>query len=92
MLVYGDGFEGLAQHAPFDGILITCGAPQIPQELLKQLAVNGKMVAPIGQDVQEMMVIQKINEHKNKITKEGAYMFVPMLSGTVNKASVDQSI
>jgi protein-L-isoaspartate(D-aspartate) O-methyltransferase len=91
LLVYGDGFEGLLQYAPFDGVLITCGAPQIPEELVKQLAVNGKMVAPIGQDVQEMMVIQKISEHKNKITKEGAYKFVPMLSGTVNKASVDQT-
>lgn len=85
LLVYGDGFEGLPQYAPFDGILITCGAPEIPEELIKQLALNGRMVAPIGRVLQEMMVIQKISEHENKITKEGAYKFVPMLSGKVDK-------
>ncbi len=85
LLVYGDGFEGLPHYAPFDGILITCGAPQIPDKLVKQLAINGKMVAPIGRIMQEMMVIQKIGEDKNKITKEGAYRFVPMLKGKVDK-------
>lgn len=85
LLVYGDGFEGLPKYAPFDGVLITCGAPQIPEKLVKQLAINGRMVAPIGRDMQEMTVIQKISEHKNKINKEGNYKFVPMLSGTVDK-------
>ena len=85
LLVYGDGFEGLPQYAPFDGILITCGAPEIPEELMKQLSINGKMVAPIGRNVQEMMVIQRISEYENKITKEGSYKFVPMLSGKVDK-------
>ena len=84
LLVYGDGFEGLPQHAPFDGILITCGAPEIPQELIKQLAINGKMVAPIGRGLQEMMVIQKISEQETKIRKEGTYRFVPMVSGKVD--------
>lgn len=84
-LVYGDGFEGLPQHAPYDGVLITCGVPKIPEKLLKQLAINGKMVAPIGKKLQEMMVIQKISENENKITKEGAYRFVPMLPGKVDK-------
>ncbi len=83
-LFHGDGFEGLPEHAPFDGILLTCGAPDIPKELIKQLALNGKMVAPIGSGLQEMMVIQKLNEQDNKITKEGAYRFVPMLSGKVD--------
>lgn len=85
LLVYGDGFEGLPQYAPFNGVLITCGAPEIPEELVKQLTINGKMVAPIGRDMQEMMVIEKLSETENKITKEGAYRFVPMLSGKVDK-------
>lgn len=85
LLVHGDGFEGLPQYAPFDGVLITCGAPKIPQKLIEQLIINGKMVAPIGKGVQEMMVIQKISEEKNQITKEGAYKFVPMLPGKVDK-------
>lgn len=89
LLVYGDGFEGLPQYAPFDGILITCGAPHIPEELIKQLAMMGKMVAPIGKVLQEMMVIQKISDQKKKITKEGAYRFVPMLSGKVDKTTID---
>ena len=85
LLFHGDGFEGLPQYAPFGGVLITCGAPDVPEELIKQLAINGKMVAPIGRGLQEMMVIQKINEKENKITKEGAYRFVPMLPGIVDK-------
>ena len=91
LLVYGDGFEGLPQYAPFDGVLITCGAPVIPEKLVKQLVLNGKMVAPIGRDMQEMMVIQKVSEHKNKITKEGFYKFVPMLPGTVDKNSLGEN-
>lgn len=83
-LIYGDGFKGLPEHAPFNGILLTCGAPEIPEELIKQLAINGRMVAPIGRGLQEMLVIEKINEHENRITKEGAYRFVPMLPGKVN--------
>ncbi len=82
-LIYGDGFRGLPDQAPFNGILLTCGAPEIPAELIKQLIINGKMVAPIGKGLQEMMVIEKINEYKNRITKKGAYRFVPMLPGKV---------
>ncbi len=84
LLVHGDGFEGLPQYAPFDGVLITCGAPDVPEELIKQLALNGKMVAPIGRNLQEMTVIQKISEEQHKISKEGAYKFVPMLPGKVD--------
>ena len=49
MFIYGDGYKGLPKFAPFDRILITCGAPSIPDELLKQLKIGGKMVAPIGE-------------------------------------------
>lgn len=83
-LIYGDGFKGLPDHAPFNGILLTCGAPEIPEELIKQLTINGRMVAPIGKGLQEMMVIEKLNEQENRITKEGAYRFVPMLPGKVD--------
>ena len=82
-LIYGDGFRGLPDQAPFNGILLTCGAPEIPAALIKQLIINGKMVAPIGKELQEMMVIEKINEYENRITKKGAYRFVPMLPGKV---------
>lgn len=85
LLVHGDGFEGLSQYAPYGGVLITCGAPDVPNELIKQLALNGKMVVPIGSQMQEMTVIQKIAENEHKVTKEGAYKFVPMLPGKVDK-------
>ena len=86
LLIHGDGFEGLPQYAPYDGVLITCGAPDVPEKLLKQLAVNGKMVAPIGIDLQEMTVIQKINDYEHNVSKEGAYKFVPMLPGKVDNS------
>lgn len=89
LLTHGDGFEGLPQYASYDGVLITCGAPDVPEELLKQLALNGKMVAPIGIDLQEMIVIQKISEFEQKVSKEGAYKFVPMLPGKIDK-SIDE--
>ena len=50
VLVHGDGFDGLLQFAPFDGILITCGAPEIPEKLLEQLAIGGRMVVPVGEN------------------------------------------
>ena len=85
LLFHGDGFEGLPKYAPYDGVLITCGAPEMPEELINQLAINGKMVAPIGRGLQEMTVIQKVSDKENKISKEGAYRFVPMLPGIVDK-------
>ena len=45
---YGDGYKGLIDDSPFDGILITAGSPNVPEELLKQLKVGGRMVVPIG--------------------------------------------
>src|ERR1700745_769931 len=60
---YGDGFEGLPSYAPFDKILITCGAPFIPPKLLEQLKPGGIMVAPVGTGgVQKIMRIIKYNE------------------------------
>lgn len=84
VLIYGDGFKGAPEYAPFNGILITCGAPEIPDDLIKQLVINGSMVAPIGKGLQEMMVVQKISDHENKISKKGTYRFVPMLPGKVD--------
>ena len=85
MFVYGDGYKGLPKFAPFDKIIITCGAPFVPDELLVQLKVGGKMVAPIGDgDVQLMHLIEKISETENKITTHGNFSFVPMLNDRDN--------
>ena len=82
---YGDGYKGLEKFAPFDRIIITCGAPQIPQSLIVQLKIGGRMVAPIGNgDIQIMHLIEKISETENKITTHGEFSFVPMLNDKQN--------
>ena len=79
---YGDGYLGLPTYAPFNKILITAGAPEIPMELLKQLKVGGVMVAPIGpKKEQDMLRITKIDNSKFKKENFGKFNFVPMLKG-----------
>lgn len=84
ILFHGDGFAGLPKFAPFDGILVTCGAPDIPKELLKQLAVGGKMVIPVGVDTQKMVVVKRISQEEYTKEEYGDFKFVPMLSGIVS--------
>ena len=82
---YGDGYKGLEQFAPFDKIIVTCGAPTIPEDPIKQLKVGGRMVAPIGKgDVQVMNLVEKISETETKITTHGEFSFVPMLNDKSN--------
>jgi len=80
---YGDGFKGLPMFAPFDKILVTAAAPEIPKTLMDQLTIGGKMVIPVNKgDFQEMMRITKLSETESKIEKFGDFRFVPMLKGT----------
>ena len=83
-LFYGDGFAGLIQFAPFDKIIITAAAPEIPISLVKQLKVNGKMVLPLKHEkgFEEMLLLIKTNENNEYIVeKHGKFKFVPMLKG-----------
>ena len=82
LLFFGDGFAGLPQFAPFKGILITCGAPEIPNSLLAQLAVGGRMVIPLGSGTQTMVTIDRLSEVEFSKSEHGDFKFVPMLSGT----------
>ena len=85
MFVYGDGYKGLPKFAPFDKIIITCGAPFIPEDLVAQLKVGGRMVAPIGDGyIQVMHLIEKISATETKITTHGEFSFVPMLNDKNN--------
>lgn len=85
MFIYGDGYKGLPKFAPFDRIIITCGAPRIPNKLIEQLKIGGRMVAPIGDgDIQVMHLIEKVSESETKITKHGKFSFVPMLDDRNN--------
>lgn len=78
---YGDGYKGLPNFAPFDRIIITCGAIEMPRALLSQLKLGGKMVVPIGEGgIQVMHLIEKVSEEDHKITTHGKFSFVPMLS------------
>lgn len=80
---FGDGYKGWPSFAPFDKIIITCGAPFIPQDLIDQLKVGGLMVIPLGEGKnQEMLLIRK--EADGTLTKKqmGVFSFVPMLKET----------
>ena len=79
-LFYGDGYKGMPSYAPFDRVLITCGAPFIPQDLLDQLKPGGILVIPIGEgDDQIMTRIIKDEDGDLHKTTHGVFRFVPML-------------
>jgi protein-L-isoaspartate(D-aspartate) O-methyltransferase len=82
---FGDGFEGIPQFAPFDKIIITCGAPFIPPKLLEQLNPGGYMVIPVAEDQHHKMV--RVTKYEDQsFTQEvfTNFSFVPMLPGTAN--------
>jgi protein-L-isoaspartate(D-aspartate) O-methyltransferase len=77
---YGDGYLGQPAFAPFDKIIITAGAPYIPEALVQQLKTGGILVAPIGNtDIQEMTTVVKLTETSTRIKSHGRFRFVPML-------------
>jgi len=79
-LKYGDGFKGWDVFAPFDKIIITCGAPFIPDDLVSQLKKGGRMIIPVGEgEKQEMILIVKNDKGDCDIYKKGVFKFVPML-------------
>jgi protein-L-isoaspartate(D-aspartate) O-methyltransferase len=80
---YGDGFAGLPTYAPFDKIIVTCGAPEVPTRLIEQLKPGGMLVAPVGAtDTQEMIRITKDESGALSTENFGTFSFVPMLEGT----------
>ena len=82
---YGDGYEGLPTYAPFDRVLITAAAPEIPQKLTDQLKPGGIMVIPVGTgEVQRMMRITKLETGALKEEVFDNFSFVPMLGGKNN--------
>lgn len=83
-LFYGDGYKGLPPFAPFDKILITAGAPFIPEALIQQLKPGGRLVVPVGNsNHQEMTLVTKMPDGTTEIKEFGGFLFVPMLE---NKA------
>jgi len=81
-LFYGDGHDGLPDYAPFDKILVTAAATEIPETLVQQLKVGGRMVIPVGGSYgQEMTLVVKKSEAETDVTYHGAFVFVPFLKG-----------
>ena len=83
-LDHADGSLGLNEYAPFDGIIVTAAASHVPQELLAQLAIGGRMVIPVGTNAQTLYLIERTNidsENDYKQTKLEAVKFVPLLGG-----------
>ena len=84
-LFFGDGFIGKKVFAPFDSIIVTCGAPYVPQDLKDQIKIGGRLVIPVGKgEVQQMMLIQRLGEKDYKETIFGNFKFVPMLKNLNN--------
>jgi protein-L-isoaspartate(D-aspartate) O-methyltransferase len=77
--IFGDGYKGLPEEAPFEGIIVTAGAPEIPKALLSQLKIGGKLVIPVGLDDQIMTRIIRKSEKEFERQEFGSFRFVPLL-------------
>lgn len=78
-LIFGDGYKGLPEEAPFDGIIVTAGAPYVPKPLLAQLKIGGRLVIPVGHIQQEMQLYVRKSEKEFQKETFGGFRFVPML-------------
>ncbi len=78
-LVFGDGYKGMEEEAPFDGIIVTAGAPFVPKPLLSQLKVGGRLVIPVGDDVQIMTLFIRKGPKEFEQHEFGEFRFVPLL-------------
>ena len=78
-MIFGDGYIGLEEEAPYDGIIVTAGAPFVPNPLLAQLKIGGKLVIPVGENVQIMTVFTRKSETEFVKEEHGEFRFVPLL-------------
>ena len=82
-MIYGDGFQGYEKEEPFDGIIVTAGASKIPEKLLLQLKIGGRMVIPVGENTQKMVLYLKKSASEFDIENFGDFQFVPMLKNKI---------
>jgi len=84
-IFFGDGFKGLPQYAPFNKIIITAAANEIPSKLIEQLSSNGKLVMPVGsQEIQKMALLEKDEHGEQAVELSKLFKFVPLLPGKVH--------
>lgn len=84
-MILGDGHKGLVQKAPFDKIIITAGANEIPEPLKEQLVIGGIMIVPIGEKTQQMYRIARVSETEFYAQVYGEFRFVPFTKGINRK-------
>lgn len=80
-VVRGDGYRGCLQKAPYDAVILSAAPPEIPEELVKQLVDGGRMILPVGQFIQKLILIKKSDQGKISIEELLPVMFVPMVRG-----------
>lgn len=78
-VIFGDGYKGLPEYGPYDAILVTAGAPFIPEPLMSQLKIGGKLIIPLGDEEQIMTQLVRKNQSQFEKTEFGNFRFVPLL-------------
>ena len=78
-MIFGDGYKGLPEEAPYDGSIVTAGAPEVPKPLLSHLKVGGRLVIPVGVDEQIMTLFVRKSEKEFEKKEYGSFRFVPLL-------------
>ena len=79
-VTHGDGTKGLKSYAPYDKIIVAAAAQEIPQSLISQLKVGGRLVIPVGDITQDIVVVEKLAEDKIKTKSYPGFQFVPLIS------------
>lgn len=78
-VIFGDGYKGLPEEAPFDGIIVTAGAPEVPKALMAQLKIGGRLVIPVGFEDQIMTLLVRKSATEFEKKEFGSFRFVPLL-------------
>jgi len=78
-VIFGDCYKGLPEEAPFDGIIVTAGAPEVPKALMSQLKVGGRLVIPVGVNDQIMTLFIRKSASEFEKKEFGSFRFVPLL-------------
>lgn len=78
-MIFGDGYKGWVEEAPYDAIVVTAGAPQVPKALMMQLKIGGRLVIPVGVEEQIMTRYLRKSEKEFEKTTYGSFRFVPLL-------------